>query len=485
MGRKSLITALVLAITIAACTNDPPEALDSGAAAPTTAAPGTADTTATVDPSTDQELDDDASDAALPIVFSDPAEGLNDAELADFIAGQALFDTVWTPAGSGDPETDGLGPLFNAESCAACHLSTGRRQVPPQGELVSPGLIIRISVGQDPATGEAVPEPIYGDQLQDQSVDGLEPEASVFTNYVTQSDFYADGTQYDILWPTVNIRNRNHGDITPGFRTSARIGSQLIGMGLLELIPEEQILALADPNDANGDGISGRPNGVWNPQTQQIELGRFGWKSNVVGLDQQIAQAFNDDLGLTSSLVPGLNCAPQQQVCFDASGDITDAGVEVSNEQLALLTHYMRTLGVPEPRTAESDEALRGQEHFRDFGCASCHVESLTTGVSSIDALSEQTIAPYTDMLLHDLGFDMSDSRPDFGASAVEWRTAPLWGLGLVPVDDDRGLLHDGRARDIEEAILWHGGEGRISRDNFINAELAQREELLAFLESL
>ena len=480
-----LAAALILGIAIAACTGDSEVALeDDGAISPSTTF--TTDTTPTAEPG---ELPDATTapdpDIGLPVVFSDPTNGLTEAQLADFIAGQTLFDVEWTPLGTGAPETDGLGPLFNAESCAACHPSTGRRRVPPQGELTSPGLVFRMSIGQDTQTGEAIPEPIYGDQLQDRAVGGVEPEASAFTNYITQSNFYADGTQYDILWPTVNIRNRNHGPLTPGLLTSARIGSQLIGMGLLELIPEEDILALSDPTDADGDGISGRPNPVWNPQTEQIELGRFGWKANVVGLDQQIAFAAHGDIGLTSNLVPGLNCAPEQTICLDASAGENLAEPEVSDEQLAQLTEYMRTLAVPEPRTAESEDALRGQEHFRDFGCASCHIESFTTGVSEIDALSEVTIAPYTDLLLHDLGFDMADNRPDFGANGIEWRTQPLWGLGLVPVDGDRGLLHDGRARNIEEAILWHGGEGRRSRDAFINAELAQREELLAFLESL
>lgn len=480
MSRSPLLSALLLAagltIIVAACTSSDPVALES-----TTAAPPPSSDAAPTDSIAASET---MVDAELPIVFADPATGLDDAELAEFISGQAFFNEVWTPVqGAGRSGSDGLGPLFNADSCVACHPSTGRRQVPPQGELTTSGLVVRISLpGVDPQTGAPLAEPVYGDQLQDRATGTSEPEGTVFTNYIVQSSTYGDGTPYEILWPTVNIRSRNHGPITEGFRTSARIGSQMIGMGLLELVPDEQILERADPNDANNDGISGRPNAVWNPQTSQVELGRFGWKANVVELDQQVAQAFHGDLGVTSSLAPNENCTAEQDDCTE---QLSGGTVEVSDEKLDTITNYLRTLAVPPPRTAESEEAQRGEEHFGEFGCSTCHRETLTTGASDIDALSNQEIRPYSDLLLHDMGFDMSDSRQDFSATGAEWRTAPLWGLGLVPVEGDRGLLHDGRARTIEEAILWHGGEARASRAAFLNAELAKRIELLAFLESL
>ena len=472
---KLSLVALVfaLAIVIAACTSNDPVTLDPGPTSSPSSTTATSDTPTSNAPASGNPVDEEA----LPIVFADPTGQLTEAELAAFIDGQELFDVEWTPSGEGDEATDGLGPLFNASSCAACHPSTGRRQVPPQGELTSPGLIVRLSIGSDPVTGAPTPDPTYGDQLQDLASGDGEGEASVFTNYVVQQNFFGDGTLYEILWP-VNIRDRTQGPLTEGIRSSARIGSQLAGMGLLEAVPDEQILALADPNDANGDGISGRPNGVWNPRTEQIELGRFGWKANVVELDQQIAGAFHGDMGLTTSRFPNGNCTDVQDVCPDSPTP------EVSDEQLAVIGTYVRGLVVPEPREL-SEEAEQGQQHFRDFGCASCHTETLTTGDHPIEALANQTIRPYTDMLLHDLGGDMADNRPDFGANGVEWRTAPLWGLGLVPVEGDRGLLHDGRARTIEEAILWHGGEGARSRAIYINAELQARAELIAFLETL
>lgn len=461
MGRWTVALAIVLATIIAACTNGPEEVAEPEAAGDTS-----------VEPTRE-----------LPVVFADPIVGLTDEELGSFSAGQIFFHEMWTPVGPTETGNDGLGPLFNAESCAVCHPSTGRRQVPPDGELTDVGLIVRLSVpGADPLTGAPIPEPNYGDQLQDRATGLNEPEGTIFTNYVTQRGSYPDGSTFELLWPTVNIRDRNHGPLTEGVQLSARIGAQLIGMGLLEAIPDDTILALADPNDADGDGISGRPNVVWNPATQQSELGRFGWKSNVVQLDQQIAQAFHGDLGVTSTLIDFENCAQGQDVCDETPSGGTH---EVSNERLDAITLYLRLLAVPPARTGADRAALAGEEFFREFECSSCHTEELETGDSPFTALANKTIRPYTDMLLHDLGFDMADDRPDFSASGAEWRTAPLWGLGLVPVDDDRGLLHDGRARTLEEAIVWHGGEAARSRALFMRADLSDRMALLAFLESL
>jgi len=461
MRRWTVFAALILATLIASCTTDDPITIDD--IETTTSQPET------------REL--------LPDVFSAPISGLSNGDLRLFLAGQVFFRETWTPAGPGESGNDGLGPLFNADSCVACHASSGRRQVPPDGELTSVGLIVRLSIpGVDPITGAPLPEPNYGDQLQDRAIGVTEPEGTIFTNYVTQTGTYRDGTPFELLWPTVNIRNRNHGPLTEGAQLSARIGSQLIGMGLLEAVPDEVLLANADPNDADNDGVSGRPNMVWNPQNEQTELGRFGWKANVVALDQQIVQAFHGDLGITSFLIPKENCAAGQMICAQTQNGGTN---EVSDERVEAITHYLRLLAVPPPRTNVDKVAQRGAGLFDDFECSSCHTAELKTGPSTYPELANQTIHPYTDLLLHDLGFDMGDDRPDFEANGREWRTAPLWGLGLVPVESDRGLLHDGRARTLEEAILWHGGEGSRSRSLFMSAALADRQALLAFVDSL
>ncbi len=443
---RVLVTTLALAALLFACsTND-------------TATP----TTTSVGPTTTTEP------ASLPVVFADPIDGLSNDELERFIAGSGFFEETWTSVGPTETATDGLGPLFNADSCAVCHPSTGRRKVPPQGPLVDPGLVIRISLlGEDPVTGAPVPEPVYGDQLQDRANSGAQPEGTAYTDYVVQQGQYRDGTIFEILWPTVNIRDRNYGSLTEGFRVSARIGAQMIGMGVLESIPEADILALADPSDADGDGVSGRPNIVWDPVAGEPALGRFGWKANVATLEQQIAQAFHGDLGVTSSIIPFENCSPVQTECETTASGGT---AEVSDERLDGIAFYLRSLAVPEPR-AQNEAARRGEVAFDEFGCATCHVAEFG--------------GAYTDLLLHDLGFDMADDRADFAANGNEWRTAPLWGLGLVPAEGDRGLLHDGRARTIEEAILWHGGEGSRSRASFIAADAGRRSDLIAFLETL
>jgi CxxC motif-containing protein (DUF1111 family) len=473
MAKWSIVAAVILAIIITACTSDAATPTSTPSTAPSTTAltAGSSTTTSA------------APDVDLPVVFADPDAALTPDELDRFSNGQFLFNEQWVQVGPTETANDGLGPLFNADSCVSCHLATGRRFVPPNGPLAEPGLVIRLATpGSDPTTNGPVPTENYGDQLQDQAIGANEPEATAFTNYVTQSGFYPDGTPFELIWPTVNVRDRNYGELPGTTLLSARIGAQMIGMGLLEAITDEDLLALADPTDSNGDGVSGRINMVWNPLTQQHEIGRFGWKSNVATLELQIAQAFSGDLGVTSTLLPDQNCSPTQTLC---STEPNGGTAEVSDERLGDIAFYLRTLAVPEPRTAGNPEAERGSEHFQEFGCATCHTPTLTTGQSPVAALSNREISPYTDLLLHDMGFDMADDRPDFDANGNEWRTPPLWGLGLIPVDDDRGLLHDGRARTIEEAILWHGGEGARSRNAFTQASAERRAELIAFLESL
>ncbi len=270
---------------------------------------------------------------------------------------------------------------------------------------------------------------------------------------------------------------------------SPRLAPQVIGMGLLEAIPEADILDNADPDDLDDDGISGRPNSAWNPATQAMELGRFGWKANAPTLEAQAANAFLGDMGLTSSLNPVESCTTEQTDCLAAPNGSDADELEVRDDLLGAVTFYTRTLAVPSARDTENDDVQRGADAFADMGCASCHVDTFTT--ASIDdigvaALSDQTIHPYTDLLLHDMGEGLADGRPDFEATGTEWRTPPLWGLGLIDdVNGERFLLHDGRARTIEEAILWHGGEGSVAMEAFRNADADTRSDIVAFLESL
>jgi CxxC motif-containing protein (DUF1111 family) len=264
---------------------------------------------------------------------------------------------------------------------------------------------------------------------------------------------------------------------------SPRIAPQLPGVGLLEVVPEGDIMALADADDRDGDGISGRPNLVWDFLANEVRLGRFGWKANVPTLLQQNASAFLGDIGITSSPFSDTNCTSVEIACLEAPNG---GSPEVDDLKLDRVTFYTQTLAVPARRSVEDPMVTAGEDLFTEIGCTSCHVASLNTGTSDVPELSNQLIHAYTDLLLHDMGPGLADGRPDFEASGKEWRTPPLWGIGLIEtVNGHTRLLHDGRARTIEEAILWHAGEAEAARARFTSLTLDQVEALLAFLESL
>jgi CxxC motif-containing protein (DUF1111 family) len=258
----------------------------------------------------------------------------------------------------------------------------------------------------------------------------------------------------------------------------------MIGLGLLQAIPQDDIATLADPQDQNGDGISGRVNMVWDNSLQTGVPGRFGWKASQPNLRQQNASAAIGDIGLTTSLAIAENCTGTETLCAQA---MSGGAPEINDEFLEKLTLYTMTLAVPAQRNADAENITAGARHFAEMGCMSCHVPSFTTSkVEGFPELSDQKIHPFTDLLLHDMGPALSDDRPDFDAQGSEWRTPPLWGLGLYPVVGKHNfLLHDGRARNISEAILWHDGEARHSRDMFRQAPRKIRDELLAFLSSI
>jgi CxxC motif-containing protein (DUF1111 family) len=266
--------------------------------------------------------------------------------------------------------------------------------------------------------------------------------------------------------------------------TSPRTANAMIGLGLLDAIDEPSLLAYADEDDADGDGISGRPNRVWDPKTQTTVLGRFGWKANVPGVEQQVAGAFLGDMGITSPLHPAQNCPAVQTACAAAPAG---GEPEIDQESVDQVTYYARFLAVPARRDVQDDEVLRGKRLFSVAGCAGCHVPKYVTGdVPGLPELSQQTIYPYTDLLLHDMGDELADHRPDYLATGTEWRTPPLWGLGLVHVvNGHTDFLHDGRARDTSEAILWHGGEAAAARDAYRAMNKDERAALIRFVESL
>lgn len=488
---RALCAIAVLSAVIAACTRNP-ESVTPDVAQPaatrshTDAVPETPTTSAAVS----QAAADIAAAVAErtgppshdgPFFFSLALDGLTFDEHAAFIDGQFFFNEIWTQVGPRETPSDGLGPLFNARSCDACHRASGRRAgVSGDGVVLDAGLLVRLSVpGADAATGEPLPEPNYGDQLQDRTFGNQSGEALIVVQWDTEQGTYTDGTSWERRRPVVGFAQLSGPDLDPATQTSMRSAAPLIGMGLLEAIPEETILGLADPDDTDGDGISGRPNMVWDPESETLVVGRFGWKANVGTLEHQTALAFAGDIGITSPLIPVENCAPSQTLCADTRSGGT---FEVSQERVDGTLDYLRGLAVPnlpDPPVSE-----RGEELFGSYGCASCHTPSLATGSASLDILSDVTVAAFTDLLLHDMGDGLADGRTDGDASGSEWRTPPLWGLGQVNAAS-LNLLHDGRARSIEEAILWHEGEAEQSRQAFLAASLDDRRALLAFLGSL
>ena len=295
---------------------------------------------------------------------------------------------------------------------------------------------------------------------------------------------YGDGSAYSLQVPSYTFDGWNYGDPSAELYVSPRMGPPVMGLGLLEAVPETEILANVHEPDA--DGVHGVPNYVWDATTHAQALGRFGWKANQPSTLQQTAGAFVGDIGITSSLFPHGSCSAGMTKCLEApSGG--DPDVELDDPKLQGVAYYMKTLAVPARRLVDDPVALHGEQLFQGFGCSSCHLPTLHTAISEASAtLSNQTIHPYTDLLLHDMGPELADGRPDFQATGSQWRTSPLWGVGLLQtVNHHSQLLHDGRARGIAEAILWHGGEGTTARERFRLASSDDRSALLRFLESL
>lgn len=417
--------------------------------------------------------------------FTLPARNLDFDQRQHFAVGNSFFNKNWVTAPSSTAGRDGLGPTFNARSCSACHLFDGRGRPPMAADEPLLGLLFRLSVPGVGEHGGVVGDPSYGDQLQPYAIEGVPGEGSVAITYEEIAGAFADGEAYSLRRPSYAFVELAFGPMDPAIQVSPRVAPAMIGMGLLAAIPEAAIVAGADPDDADGDGISGRPNHVWDVATGAMRLGRLGWKANQPSVRQQVAGAFLGDVGITSSLFPGSNC-PAPQV--DCAGAPEGGAPELDEGLLDDVAFYSATLAVPARRDVDAPEVLRGKAIFGEIGCASCHVPRWQTGSDGggIAELADQTIWPYTDLLLHDMGEALADGRPDFEADGREWRTPPLWGIGLVEVvNGHTNFLHDGRARDLKEAILWHDGEGAGARDGFVALGREDREDLLRFLGSL
>lgn len=429
-------------------------------------------------------------------IFSHPSANMSFERELDFKVGNGIFKKVWVSAPSSTKSSDGLGPLFNARACQRCHLKDGRGRPPAPGEPAV-SMFLRLSIPpRDEKEEEAlathrrkvIPDPVYGSQLQNFSVQGIDAEGEMGITYTERPVTLADGTVVTLRDPVYEVKEPAYGPPNANLMVSPRVAPPMIGVGLLEAIRESDILARADPEDRDSDGISGRVNRVWSDERGAVVTGRFGWKAGEPTVAQQAAGAFRGDIGISTTLFPDHagDCTPEQIQCMKAPHGGTD-GAEVTPEMFDVLVFYSRNLAVPARRDVDDPKVLEGKRLFYDNGCIACHVPKYVTRRDPRHPeQSFQLIWPYTDLLLHDMGEGLADQRPEGEATGREWRTAPLWGIGLTEtVSGHTYYLHDGRARNLLEAILWHGGEAEAAKQRVVAMPRDEREALLAFLESL
>ncbi len=401
--------------------------------------------------------------------FGHPLPILTREQKREFFVGNSFFRQAWVQAPASTDGRDGVGPTWNAVSCATCHFKDGRgRGAGGKGAFdgIEHSLLYRFSDNS-----------VYGNQLQPFGNPGIPGEARPEVTYRYFRGKYQDGDTYELREPVVNFRDWAFGKPTEDLKVSTRVANQMIGLGLLELIPEADILANVDPDDQkNADGISGEAIFVLDIATGLPALGRFGWQSEQPNVRQQTAAAFNGDMGLTTELFPEENCPAPQVKCAQA---IKGGTPEVEAKAMDRITLYSSSLAVPERRNMEDPRVIEGKKQFRQIGCATCHQPSWKLA-------DDWTIYPYTDMLLHDLGMGLGDQTLARKKMRTQWRTPPLWGIGLVPtVNGHTELLHDGRARNIEEAILWHNGEAFEAKEIFLTLTREERGEIIEFIKSL
>ncbi|TCS07222.1 di-heme oxidoredictase family protein [Rhizobium sp. BK418] len=431
--------------------------------------------------------------------FSHISANIPFEEEQNFRLGNALFRKLWVSAPSSTQASDGLGPLFNARSCMSCHLNDGRGK-PPEGGPSATSMFLRLArAAKAPEEEKALtdadivtfPDPVYGYQLQDLAVPGLAAEGKLTVAYSEEIAQLADGETVRLRKPVYTVKDLAYGPLDPATTISARVAPPMIGLGLIQAIPEADILAHADPDDLDHDGISGKAAIVRDHRTGEISLGRFGWKAQNATVRDQSADAFSNDIGISTPDRPDAHgdCTATETKCL-----VMPDGVQkrLGNEEapgpvLDLVTFYSENLAVPARRKASFTDTLRGKQLFYDSGCISCHVPKFVTRRDIAEkAQSFQLIWPYSDFLLHDMGDGLADGQQVGLANGREWRTPPLWGIGLTRIVSGRSFfLHDGRARNLTEAILWHGGEAKKARNAFSSLSKDDREALITFLESL
>ena len=445
--------------------------------------------------------------------YSKPSSNLTASRKGDFFVGNAFFKQPWVIAPASTDSRDGLGALFNVAACQSCHVKDGRGHAPMTSDDAADSLLIRLAM---PATTngqrqqlkssliEKVAHPMYGGQLQDRGIQGVPAEARIAVTWTDKPMTFADGYVETLRAPTFNLTKPGYGAFEDELMVSPRVALPMIGLGLLEQIPDADIKKQADSADKNADGIRGKFNWVLDPQTGKTALGRFGWKAGQTKLLTQNQSAFNEDMGLTSNIRPIESCTSLQTACLQATTGADEQGngkpaVEVNDEVTKFVEFYTRNLAVPHRRNADDKTVLAGKKIFYDMGCQSCHTPRYQLPKTDDDHLEQhgQIIYPYSDLLLHDMGNDLADrtiagklppksAQVEFLANSYEWRTPALWGIGLAQtVDPQATFLHDGRARTLMEAVLWHGGEAAKQQQKVLKLDKQGRAELNAFLKSL
>lgn len=420
---------------------------------------------------------EDASDA-----YSQPLDKLDANQVRSFAAGKEEFAARWVPPFLSGGHW-GRGPQSNAESCLSCHPGNGRGRAPDGPDEQPHSLVLRLSQPGTDNAGRPAPHPAYGTHLNRHGILGkLIEEGDFRVAYSERQVTLADGTWVELRSPLVRFAALWYGPMGDETILSLRLAQPVFGLGLLEAVPDSSILALAEQQ--RRIGFDGRPNLVIDEATGKTMVGRFSYKASQPTVRHQVAAAFHDEMGVTSKLFPQEQCWPIQMRCYQVE-QVT--GVEARDEQLDSITAYLRLLAPPMQRDPNDPTAKRGAALFDKARCSVCHVPELNTGKdAAYAALRNRVIRPYTDLLLHDMGDGLADGRNEFDAGARDWRTAPLWGIGSrTMVNGNAQLLHDGRARNVTEAILWHGGEAAVSRQAFINMSKQEREVLVQFVESL
>ncbi|PSL46729.1 CxxC motif-containing protein (DUF1111 family) [Chitinophaga niastensis] len=403
-----------------------------------------------------------------------PGLNANDQHAHDLGDEQSDQTFVTAPA----PVNSGLGPIYNNVSCKSCHHNDGKGN--PTTGLNTSSMLVRVSIPGSDENGGPLPVPGFGLQLQDLAIYGKQPEAKVNIVYTDQNVIYPDGT-ITVLHKPAYILLNPYQPLPGNVMLSARMAPPFFGLGLLDMIPESAIIGFAAQQASDNKGISGRPNYVYDPVAGKKLLGRYGMKANTATLLTQVAAAYQQDMGITSRVFPKESSYGQPQ--YDGRND----DPELQDTILDATVFYIKTLAVPARRNTTDPQVKQGEVLFAQTGCASCHIPTVQTGTDvRFKALSNQRIHPYTDLLLHDMGAGLADGRPDFLAGGSEWKTPVLWGIGLF--ERTNGIpyyLHDGRARSLPEAILWHDGEAAASRRQFIQLSASERDNLVLFLKSL